>query len=180
MKRPQYFDNIPCPHCRNINNPDVCKKCFYDSEYKPKQWHVDAVAVPTHLKAVFSLFHNYYHPDSLFKVKGRRMSIDEIIMKLVMMIDKKVSFEDMNPIVESLSSLSQLIEDGSWTPCSEATPKIAGEYLVTYHPCYWGEVRPELKVGFDSFRGKTTWAKNKYQKVVAWKPKPEPYFGDSE
>ena len=106
------------------------------------------------------------------------MSIDEIIMKLVMMIDKKVSFEDMNPIVESLSSLSQLIEDGSWTQCSEGLPKIAGEYLVTYHPCYWGEVRPELKVGFDSFRGKTTWAKNKYQKVVAWKEKPEPYLGD--
>ena len=108
------------------------------------------------------------------------MSIDEIIMKLVMMIDKKVSFEDMNPIVESLSSLSELIEDGSWTPCSEALPKIAGEYLVTYHPCYWGEVKPELKVGFDSFRGKTTWAKNKYQKVVAWKEKPDPYLGDVE
>lgn len=145
-----------------------------------KPLHADAVAVPTHLKAVFSLFPNYYHHDGLFKVKERRMSIDEIIMKLVMMIDKKVSFEDMNPIVESLSSLSELIEDGSWTPCSEALPKIAGEYLVTYHPCYWGEVRPELKVGFDSFRGKTTWAKNKYQKVVAWKEKPEPYLGDVE
>ena len=108
------------------------------------------------------------------------MSIDEIIGRLVSMIGKKVTFEDMDPIIESLSSLSELIEDGSLTPCSEALPKTADEYLVTYHPCYWGEVRPELKVGFDSFRGKTTWAKNKYQKVVAWKEKPEPYLGDVE
>lgn len=138
------------------------------------------MAVPTHLKAVFSLFHNYYHPDGVFKVKVRRMSIDEIIGRLVSMIGKKVTFEDMDPIIESLSSLSQLIEDGDWTSCNDGLPKFAGEYLVTYHPCYWGEVRPELKVGFDSFRGKTTWAKNKYQQVVAWKEKPEPYLGDVE
>ena len=141
------------------------------------------MAVPTHLKTVFLPFPNYYHPDGVFKLKERRMSImdiDEIIGRLVSMIGKRVSFEDMDPIIESLSSLSELIEDGSWTPCSEASPKIAGEYLVTYHPCYWGEVKPELKVGFNSFRGKTTWAKNKYQKVVAWKEKPEPYLGDVE
>ena len=107
-----------------------------------------------------------------------KMNIDEIIGRLVSMIGKKVSFEDMNPIIESLSSLSPLIEDGDWTSCNDGLPKFAGGYLVTYHPCYWGEVRPELKVGFDSFRGKTTWAKNKYQKVVAWKEKPEPYLGD--
>lgn len=71
-KRPQYFDNIPCPHCRNINNPDVCKKCFYDSEYKPKQWHADAMAVPKHLKTVFSPFPNYYHPDGVFKLNGEK------------------------------------------------------------------------------------------------------------
>lgn len=109
--------------------------------------------------------------------------IDEIIGRLVSMIGKKVSFEDMDPVIDNLSFLSLLVETDDWTPCSEGLPKTAGEYLVTYHPCYWGnwgEVRPELKVGFDSFRGKTTWAKNKYQKVVAWKPKPEPYFGDSE
>lgn len=109
--------------------------------------------------------------------------IDEIIGRLVSMIGKKVSFEDMDPVIDNLSFLSLLVETDDWTPCSEGLPKTAGEYLVTYHPRYWGnwgEVRPELKVGFDSFRGKTTWAKNKYQKVVAWKPKPEPYFGDSE
>jgi hypothetical protein len=54
--------------------------------------------------------------------------------------------------------------------------KEAGEYLVTYHPCCWGNVREDVSiVGVDSFRGKTTWAKNKYHKVIAWMPKPEPY-----
>ena len=179
MKRPQYFDNILCPHCRNINNPDVCEKCFYDSEYKPKQWHADAVAVPAHLKTVCLPFPNYYHPDGLFKVNGRRMSIEEIIMRLVMIRENK-SFpkEFFAGLDNIISALFAIEEPEDWTPCSKALPKIAGEYLVTYHPCYWGEVRPELKVGFDSFRGKTTWAKNKYQKVVAWKEKPDPYLGD--
>ena len=106
------------------------------------------------------------------------MSIDEIIGRLVSMIGKKVTFEDMNPVIESLSSLSELIEDDSWTPCSEGLPKTAGEYLVTYHTRRWEWVDSKIKVGFDSFRGKTTWAKNKYQKVVAWKEKPDPYLGD--
>lgn len=82
------------------------------------------------------------------------------------------------PEEDFLKWLNAEAETKDWTPCSEGLPKIADEYLVTYHPCYWGEVRPELKVGFDSFRGKTTWAKNKYQKVVAWKEKPDPYLGD--
>ena len=105
------------------------------------------------------------------------MSIDEIIGRLVSMIGKKVTFEDVNPMVDSLSLF---IEEEPWTPCSEGLPKAPGEYIVTYHPCLWGEPRAEIKVGFDSFRGKTTWAKNKYQKVIAWKPKPEPYYGDVE
>ena len=105
------------------------------------------------------------------------MSIDEIIMHLVMMIDKKVSFDDINPIVDSLSLFT---EEENWIPCSQELPDTPGEYLVTYHPCHWDDVKPEIKVGFDSFRGKTTWAKNKYQKVIAWKPKPEPYMGDVE
>ena len=103
------------------------------------------------------------------------MSIDEIIMRLVMMIDKKVSFDDINPIVDSLSLFT---EDGNWIPCSQEPPDTPGEYLVTYHPCYWDDVKPEIKVGFDSFRGKSSWAKKKYQKVIAWKPKPEPYYGE--
>ncbi len=103
------------------------------------------------------------------------MSIDEIIGKLVSMIGKKVTFEDVNPIVDSLSLFT---EEGNWIPCSQEPPDTPGEYLVTYHPCYWDDVKPEIKVGFDFFRGKSSWAKKKYQKVIAWKPKPEPYYGE--
>ena len=103
------------------------------------------------------------------------MSIDEIIGRLVSMIGKKVTFEDVNPIVDSLSLFT---EEKNWIPCSQELPDTPGEYLVTYHPCYWDEVETGIKVGFDSFRGKSSWAKKKYQKVIAWKPKPEPYYGE--
>ena len=63
-----------------------------------------------------------------------------------------------------------------WISVENELPKEAGEYLVTYHPCYWDYVREDVTiVGLDSFRGKTTWAKNKTQKVIAWMSKPEPY-----
>jgi hypothetical protein len=35
MIRPQYLDFMPCPHCKNDGNPDVCEKYFYDSNYEP-------------------------------------------------------------------------------------------------------------------------------------------------
>ena len=62
-----------------------------------------------------------------------------------------------------------------WIPTSERLPNESGEYLVTYHPCYWDMVEDDIKVGTDTFRGKTTWAKKKYQKVIAWMSLPEPY-----
>ena len=66
-----------------------------------------------------------------------------------------------------------------WISVEDRLPDEAGEYLVTYHPCYWDNVRKDqLLVGLDSFRGKTTWAKKKYQVVVAWMHKPEPYIED--
>lgn len=54
-----------------------------------------------------------------------------------------------------------------WILCEDRLPDKAGEYLVTYRPCYWDDVRDEVKTGIDSFRGKTTWAKKKYQRVIA-------------
>jgi predicted RNA-binding Zn-ribbon protein involved in translation (DUF1610 family) len=60
-----------------------------------------------------------------------------------------------------------------WTNVQDELPKEKGEYIVAYHPCYWDHVRDEWKVGLDSFRGKTTWAKAKYQKVTHWMPKPD-------
>lgn len=67
------------------------------------------------------------------------------------------------------------LEPKRWIPVNEQLPEEKGQFLVTYHPCPWNIVREDVYVGLDSFRGKTTWAKNANQKVVAWMPLPEPY-----
>lgn len=54
-------------------------------------------------------------------------------------------------------------------------PEEKGEYLVAYHPCWWDDVKyDENCVGMDSFRGKTSWAKKKFQRVTHWMPLPTP------
>ena len=63
-----------------------------------------------------------------------------------------------------------------WTPVKEALPTEKGEYLVTYHPCYWDRVEEGVEVGLDTFRGRNSWAKKKYQRVIAWAEKPKPYY----
>lgn len=144
-----------------------------------KPWHADATAVPTHLKTVFSPFHNYYHPDGVSKLKEVSMRLDEIIMRLVMISTDESLPETFIPRLDSIiNSLSEVIEEGDWIPCSEQLPDAPGEYLVSYHPCCWDRVGSVIKVGFDTFRGKSSWAKNKYQKVIAWRPKPYPYNGE--
>ena len=65
-----------------------------------------------------------------------------------------------------------------WIPVTEALPEEKGEYLVSYHPCHWNTVSEKVLVGMDTFKGKTTWAKKKYQKVIAWMPLPEPWRGE--
>lgn len=67
------------------------------------------------------------------------------------------------------------LEPKRWIPVAEQLPEEKGQFLVTYYPCYWNIVREDVYVGLDSFRGKTTWAKNANQKVIAWQPLPEPY-----
>lgn len=61
-----------------------------------------------------------------------------------------------------------------WISVEDKLPDEKGQYLVVYHPCYWDSIKPELKVGIDSFRGKNSWAKKKYQKVTHWAPMPSP------
>ena len=62
-----------------------------------------------------------------------------------------------------------------WIPVEERLPEEKGVYLVTYHPWYWDDVESEIKVGIDTFMGKTAWSKRKFQRVIAWMPLPEPY-----
>ena len=66
-----------------------------------------------------------------------------------------------------------------WIDVNDRLPDAKGKYLVAYHPCYWDEVKENIVVGIDSFRGgKNTsnkvWARNKYQRVTHWQPFPEP------
>lgn len=68
-----------------------------------------------------------------------------------------------------------------WTPVTRKLPPEPGEYLVTYHPCFHDMIDFDtLLVGLDSFRGKSSWAKKKYQRVLAWTNKPDPYKGDNQ
>lgn len=68
---------------------------------------------------------------------------------------------------------------GKWIPVTERLPEKKGEYLVAFHPCYWDDVKlDKTVVGVDSFRGKATWAKNKFQRVTHWMPLPEPPKGE--
>lgn len=92
--------------------------------------------------------------------------------------DYLISIKDALDILRKLPPITPAF---NWIPVSERLPEQAGEYLVTYRPYHWGETfREHIRVGVDSFRGKTTWAKNKYQRVIAWLPLPKPYNAENE
>lgn len=83
--------------------------------------------------------------------------------------------------VEKVNELSKKLKEYEWISVVERLPDSKGEYLVSYHPCYWDNVHFDtVCVGFDSFLGKTSWSKRKYQRVIAWMPLPEPYKGDEK
>lgn len=66
-----------------------------------------------------------------------------------------------------------------WISVEDRLPDEAGQYLVAYHPCIWARVdTSKTLVGMDSFRGKTTWAQRKYQRVTHWMPLPQPPNGN--
>lgn len=62
-----------------------------------------------------------------------------------------------------------------WHRVEDGLPKEAGEYIVAYHPCWWNDVKTSVtEIGIDTFRGKTSWAKRKFQRVTHWMPLPGP------
>ena len=62
-----------------------------------------------------------------------------------------------------------------WHRVEDGLPKEPGEYIVAYHPCWWEDVKTSVtEIGIDTFRGKTSWAKRKFQRVTHWMDKPEP------
>jgi hypothetical protein len=86
-------------------------------------------------------------------------------------IQEASDYRCFKELIESMPAID-VVEREKWTSVEDSLPKEKGEYLVIYHPCYWDHVRDEIKVGLDSFRGKITWAKAKYQRVTHWMPKP--------
>ena len=74
---------------------------------------------------------------------------------------------------------SDLIAHGvtvqKWISVEDRLPEEKGEYLVVFHPCWWDDVKwTKTCVGIDTFRGKTAWAKKKFQRVTHWMPMPKP------
>lgn len=91
--------------------------------------------------------------------------------------DAPTAEEILDQIDREIRYASFILAVPQWVAVAEKLPEEKGEYLVTYHPSYWDEVSAETKVGIDSFRGKSSWAKKKYQRVTAWAVLPEPYEG---
>ena len=74
-----------------------------------------------------------------------------------------------------MRSVSNWSNWSNWISVKERLPEKAGVYLVAYHPCYWDDVDMNRhEVGIDTFRGKQSWAKKKFQRVTHWMPLPEP------
>lgn len=84
----------------------------------------------------------------------------------------------ISDVILQLDDVPTITPQSEWVSVEDRLPDTAGEFLVVYHPCYWDKVTSEIRVGIDSFRGKTTWAKRKYQRVTHWMPLPEPPKGE--
>lgn len=80
-------------------------------------------------------------------------------------------------IIDSMPAITA----SPWHRVEDGLPKEAGEYIVAYHPCRWDDVKTSVtEIGIDTFRGKTSWAKRKFQRVTHWMEKPEPPKEDGE
>ncbi len=67
------------------------------------------------------------------------------------------------------------VPERTWVSVDDRLPDSKGEYIVAFHPCCHDYVDEDVTVvGFDSFLGRTAWAKRKYQRVTHWMQEPEP------
>ena len=97
----------------------------------------------------------------IFLVVCENIPVDDII---------RYSSRNVIQVIDAQPTLNVLL--ANWISVKDRLPDTPGRYLVTYHPCYWDRVSTELEVGVDSFRGKSSWAKKKYQRVTHWMPLP--------
>ena len=80
---------------------------------------------------------------------------------------------------EALREKANGVTAQEWISVEERLPDEKGEYIVAFHTCWWDDVQEDKTVvGTDTFRGKTTWAKKKFQRVTHWMPFPEPPKGE--
>ena len=91
--------------------------------------------------------------------------------------------KDIMPLFTFEEQVDHLIANGvtvqEWISIDERLPEEKGEYLVAYHPCYRNDVKEDVTyTGIDTFRGKTTWAKNKFQRITHWMSMPDPPKGE--
>ena len=83
--------------------------------------------------------------------------------------------DPINVLTEVRDRINEIPAASPWHRVEDELPKESGEYIVAFHPCYWDNVNTEVtKVGIDNFRGKSAWAKKKFQRVTHWMEKPEP------
>ena len=106
----------------------------------------------------------------LEEIEAERADIDDSSSAKDRMLDRH-----WNNCLDAVADIIKKHMNDDWIPVDEQLPEEKGVYLVTYHPCYWDNVGFEIRVGIDTFRGKTAWAQRKYQRVIAWRPLPEPY-----
>ena len=110
------------------------------------------------------------------------------------MIDEKLLIQELKEYQELMDSntmkevfdvvikaINEQPKVGVWVLCSEELPKEAGKYAVLYHPCHGDYINSnKVCTGDDTFLGKTSWAKRKYQKVIAWQFLPKVPKGEEK
>lgn len=111
------------------------------------------------------------------------MNTMDVSEKLVELLTEFYGCDPMYYGVDALAIAQHLISNGvtvqEWISVKDRLPEEKGEYLVAYHPCYWDDVKEYVTyTGIDTFRGKTTWAKKKFQRITHWMPLPQPPKGE--